>query len=57
MQRLNKAGFKVWVKIYKFTMPELEYLSYIIIWEGIKPIHKKVEAILNIKPPKMVKQL
>ena len=49
MEWLNKAWLKVQVKKYKFAMPELEYLSYIITQEGIKSMHKKVEAILNIK--------
>ena len=57
LQRLQKAGLKVCGKKYKFTMQELEYLGCLITWEGIKPIPKKTSAILDIKPPKTVKQL
>ena len=38
-------------------MPELEYLGYYISRKGIKPIYKKVQAMLNIQTPKTVKQL
>ena len=54
---MNKAGLKVQAKKYKFTVLELEYISCIIIQEGIKPMHAKVQAILNIKLLKIVKQL
>ena len=38
-------------------MPELEYLGYYISRKGIKPIYKKVQAMLNIQTLKTVKQL
>jgi hypothetical protein len=36
---------------------QLEYLGYWITREGIQPLSKKVEAILNIAPPETRKQL
>ena len=38
-------------------MQELEYLGHLITREGMKPIPKKTSATLDIKLPKMVKQL
>jgi hypothetical protein len=32
--------------------PELEYLGFFIIRNGIQPIPKKVDAILNMNEPK-----
>ena len=40
-----------------FAKETLDYLGYTISQKGIKPITKKVEAILNIAPPKTHKQL
>ena len=55
MSRLNQAGLKVRAKKCNFAMTELEYLGFVISREGIKPMAKKVQAMLNIKPPKTVK--
>jgi hypothetical protein len=40
-----------------FCALEIEYLSYVITRDGIKPQNNKVQAILAIKPPTGVKQL
>ena len=55
LQRLQQTGLKIRAKKYAFTMPELEYLEYCISRKGIKPIYKKVQALLNIQEPKTVK--
>ena len=55
LQYLNEARLKVRTKKYKFAMPELEYLAYLITREKIKPVLKKTKAMLKIKVPKMVK--
>ena len=55
--RLSTAGLKINAKKSFFAKPELEYLGYWITWEGIQPIPKKVDAILNIAPPTTRKQL
>ena len=57
LQRLQQAGLKIRAKKCAFAMPELEYLGYHISRKGIKPIYKKVQAMLNIQTPKTVKQL
>jgi hypothetical protein len=51
------AGLKFNANKCYFAHPELEYLGYIINCNGIKPSHKKVEAIQNIAEPKTCKQL
>ncbi len=38
-------------------MEEVEYLGYELMYKGIKPMPKKVLAILAIEPPTSVKQL
>ena len=40
-----------------FAKETLDYLGYTISQKGIKPIAKKVDAILNIAPPKTRRQL
>ena len=43
---LTKAGLKYNINKCVFAQPEMEYLGYIIITEGIKPNLRKVQAIL-----------
>ncbi len=54
---LAEAGLKVNMSKSKFCQTELDYLGYTINRQGIRPIMKKVEAILQIAPPKTRKQL
>ena len=53
----SKVELKVRTIKYKFVMPELKYLGYLITREGIKHMPKNTKAILEIKVLKMVKQL
>ena len=46
------AGIKVNANKTFFGYPEIEYLGYLITRQGIKPIPKKVQAMLNIEQPK-----
>jgi hypothetical protein len=39
----------------KFFAEQIEYLGYWITRQGIQPMRNKVEAILNIKAPKIRK--
>jgi hypothetical protein len=55
--RLQKAGLKVNATKSFFGKPELEYLGYWITRNGIQPVAKKVEAILNIDTPKTRREL
>ena len=57
LQQLEDAGMKVNASKSSFAKETLDYLGYTISQKGIKPITKKVEAILNIAPPKTRKQL
>jgi hypothetical protein len=57
LQKLTEAGLRVNAKKSFFARAELEYLGYWITREGIKPLPKKVEAILRIAPPKNKKEL
>eukprot|EP00957_Ditylum_brightwellii_P075986 5775747-Ditylum_brightwellii.AAC.1 len=57
LDRLKWAGLKVNTQKSFFGHQELEYWSYWVTKQGIKPLQKKVEAILKIAPPKIKKQL
>jgi hypothetical protein len=56
-QLLRDSGLKVNATESFFCKEQLEYLGYWITREGKQLLAKKVEAILNIAPPKMRKQL
>ena len=56
-RRLKKAGLKVNAKKSFFARGELEYLGYWITRDGIQPVAKKVDAILNIAEPKTKREL
>ena len=55
--RLKDAGLKVNGLKSLFGRKEFEYLGYILTPEGVKPIESKVQHMLDIAPPKNVKQL
>jgi hypothetical protein len=57
LTRLHDAGLKVSEAKSSFCAHEIEYLSYILTREGIKPQPKKVQAILVLNPPNNVKEL
>ncbi len=57
LTRLRDAGLKVNAATSLFCAHEIEYLSYILTREGIKPQSKKVQAILVLNPPNNVKEL
>ena len=40
-----------------FGKTKMEYLGFRVTWNGIQPINKKVEAIINMMPPKTPKQV
>jgi hypothetical protein len=50
-------GLKVNAAKSFFCTHEIEYLGYILTREGIKPQHKKVQAILMLNLPNSVKEL
>jgi hypothetical protein len=57
LRRLREAGLKVNAAKSFFCTHEIEYLGYILTREGIKPLQKKVQAILTLNPPNNVKEL
>ncbi len=57
LTRLRDAGLKVNAAKSSFCAHEIEYLGYILTWEGIKPQPKKVQAILVLNLPNNVKEL
>jgi hypothetical protein len=58
LARLSNAGMRVNISKSKFFAEQIEYLrqGYWINRQGIQPIRNKVEAILNIKAPKIRKE-
>lgn len=57
LERLQKAGLKVNALKSFFGRTELEYLGYVLTQEGVQPLQKKVDGMLQIAPPKNIKQL
>jgi hypothetical protein len=57
LTRLGDAELKVNAAKSLFCAHEIEYLSYILTREGIKPQPRKVQAILALNPPNNVKEL
>lgn len=57
LRRLGRNGLKVHADKSKFCCYETEFLGFVLSREGIKPQHKKVEAILAMSEPKNVKQV
>jgi hypothetical protein len=57
LTRLRDTGLKVNAAKALFCEHEIEYLSYILTREGIKPQPKKVQAILVLIPPNNDKEL
>ncbi len=57
LTRLCDAGLKVNAAKSLLCAHEIEYLSYILTREGIKPQSKKVQAILVLNLPDNVKEL
>ena len=51
LHRLRNAGLRVNIAKSTFAMDEVEYLGYILMRRGIKPMPEKVTAILAIEPP------
>ncbi len=54
---LRDAGLKINATRSVFCAQETEYLGYILTRGGIKPQPKKVQAILMLNPPNIVKEL
>lgn len=57
LHKLQEKGLKVNAKKSFFAQDNLKYLGFLITRKGIKPVPKKVEAMLAIKPPKTLHHL
>ena len=57
LTRLKDAKLKVNLKKSSLAKPELEYLGYWITREGIKPVTKKIEALVKIQTPRTKREL
>ena len=57
LEKFRTAGIKVNANKTFFGYPKIEYLGYQITRQGIKPIPKKVQAMLNIEQPKNKREL
>ena len=54
--RLKDAGLRINSSKSTFCTDKIEYLGYWITRNGIKPLEKKVQAMLNLSPPTTIKQ-
>ena len=57
LTRLAEAGLKINASKSSLCREELEYLGYWITRKGIRPVTKKVDAILRLKTPTKRKEL
>ena len=55
LTRLSEAGLKINASKSSFCQTELEYLGYWITRNRIRPVTKKLEAILKLKEPTTVR--
>jgi hypothetical protein len=56
-KQLHHNNLHVNAKKSSFCALETEYLGFILTREGIKPQQQKVNAILQVTPPRNVKQV
>src|SRR6266498_3289569 len=54
---LRGAGLRVKVKKCEFVKKELKFLGHIISREGIRTDPEKIEKMVNMRPPKNLKEL
>jgi hypothetical protein len=55
--KLDTANLCINIEKYTFATQEFEYLGYLVTTARICPIPSKMEAILQLKVPKTLKQL
>ena len=57
VHRLKEAEIRINEKKCQFMKKEVEYLGYLINKEGLKPIPRKMEAIIEAQTPQNTTQL
>ena len=57
LQNLKDKGLKCNIKKSFFGKTQIEYLGFWVMRNGILPANKKVESILNMTPPKNIRQV
>ena len=57
IKKIKDSGLKCNINNSFFGQTKMEYLGFWVTQNGIRPINKKVEAIFNIMPPKIWKQV
>ena len=57
LEKLNAANVGLNIKKCKFMKDEIQWLGFELTQIGVRPISSKVDSVLNIKPPKTLKQL
>ena len=57
LNRLKSAGLHINADKSTFAANNIEYLGYLLTREGIRPVLKKVQAMLDLSPPSNVKEL
>ena len=56
-KKIKDNRLKCNIKKSLFGQIEMKYLGIWVTRTGIRPINKKVEALLNMKPPKNTKEV
>ena len=51
LEALKEAGLTLKMKKCSFMMPEVEYCGYLVSKDGVKPMEKNVEAVMNAPAP------
>ena len=57
MNRPKRAGLRINADKSTFAANNIECLGYLLTREGIKPVPKKVQAIIDLSPPSNIKEL
>ena len=49
--KLKANRLKCNIEMFFFGQTKMEYLGFLVIQTGTRPVNKKIEAIVNMKPP------